>query len=744
MAANTFKYYLKKDASTYYTVANGNVIETGVKTPQTNNPIDWENGTISFERNLNYWGIFIQYSLPFQFVLDSAKILRQLLYEYGREAKCTIYIEKLNSTSLTYEFFYQGDLNFYKATDSRDSFTIEVLDKGASSIIKTSGGITVETPLNLAQAVTVQLDGVKFKCRSSWIMGDSSREDPIYPPIQHGTASGKSGVENVIPTYSSMNTQFGDFFFPNNAKYDEYAFNFHDLGAGVYASAISGTAKTDLSGITFSGQLRTLMVVDDTSGGATGYFFRLRCIVSSQAASGAPIGTLISDTVLATSITIAPSVWTDITFNINDAPIPNVSNTQTIAFTVETVRVGGSPGDNLLWRAYYYTEDSNISMDYYAKIDPSTTKMLGYMDVLKFIMSNISQGQNSVVSAYLSNTATDNTTRFNNWDSIPYYVKLGCGNGFRNYPNAAIKCSFDDIAKDLHSTYCVGIGVDDNNQNIIIEPIKYFFKNELIEDIKKVNNIEISPFEGKYISGINIGYDYPVTGTQNTVGKNEFNTTIQYKVQKYTGEANIEDLVSPVNASIYLIEGGRTSAETNQKADNSTDNTTFKIEVDPIPVLGKYKVLKPTSAVITGVDDPANVYNVFLNPAYNLLRRLPLERSISKRGNLLFQTIQQNPSLVSTWISGTVNETGNITLENDSYGGHDTTAIFSPDVVDFDFVPSVNTYNNIKAKPTGYVTFPFYGKTIRAYVLKVDLKPATNETHFRGLIHKDDISKLKR
>jgi hypothetical protein len=87
MSEKLYKYYLRfNDAGTwkyYYVNTSGVVSNTTTKTELNFAPKGWSNKTLKWERGFEYWGVMQSFSLPLEFVVDGAKILKHL-YFYSR------------------------------------------------------------------------------------------------------------------------------------------------------------------------------------------------------------------------------------------------------------------------------------------------------------------------------------------------------------------------------------------------------------------------------------------------------------------------------------------------------------------------------------------------------------------------------------------------------------------------------------------------------------------------------------
>jgi len=274
--------------------------------------------------------------------------------------------------------------------------------------------------------------------------------------------------------------------------------------------------------------------------------------------------------------------------------------------------------------------------------------------------------------------------------------------------------------------------------------------------IKSINNFIKTPYLDVCFNTINIGYNS--YDNQNIVGKNEFNTTESYLIKNMLRINTKDDCISPYRADIYGIESIRSQTFSKDRSDNESDNDIFLIEVDPVPSSGIYSPYKPVYQFISGVDDPAGVYNVALSPKRALYRHLPRIRSIMDSGLLQYQSTNKNPDLISDIVAGGVIESGNIDLaENPNHvnspsnPAHDVSALFKPLVFTFDCVPPYNLSEILSLQTKGYISFtwtnPRTGEDVllKGFILDVGCTPAIRDKYtFKLLSHPDnDLSKLE-
>jgi hypothetical protein len=718
-----FKYYLKSGEN-YYRIQNGVVLLDAIKTPLQHAPIDWQDTEISFERNLKYWGVFIENSLPFGFALDSAKILRSILYSDGVEADCTLYIEKLNTTTTIYEFYYQGTINFYTAVDEKTRFNVEILDKGVSGIIKSRQDTPVEVLLTPSNSVKVKLDGVLVRSNALFIPGQGD-SDAAEIPINELTSSAVSEILNI--TYSGQQKAVTSFISPKSQEYGliSPSSGVFDYGQWLFRS------NTAIQDVNFKGVIQAYTNVDDAVGGDYQYFIQIRV-----RRAGATI--LIENMYVSPQEPIDTDVYHEINIDHN-LSIP----LQTDDFVYVQSNFGGI-GMATTKQTIYPTNKSILYVSYLAKVATSDCRVIAPLDLMNEVMSNISDGEFNVVSDFLSVDQIDATSRFKNWDNSPKWTRYTSGDSLRGLTEAKIKTTFFEPFKDLYAHHCLGMGVEGNSARV--EPLKYFLSDTLIETIENNGDVIVSQPTDRFINQIKVGYEN--AENNNVVGKNEFNTGITFLPDKVkNAKSNEDDLVSPYNFGIYSIEAARAETLSEDKQDNRFDNETFGLELDPVPLTDingiYYKVYRP-SGTITGVDDPVNVYNVLRSPGRAERRHLPRTRSTIRKGTLVYQTTDKNPDLISTFGAGTVVETENINLESDTYNGHDVSRLFLPYVFEFD-CPMGNLYNNVKNNPYGYIEFNFYGEIMKGFVLEVGMTPAKGICRCKLLSHPDnDESKLIR
>src|SRR6202008_1524349 len=98
------------------------------------------------------------YTLPYKYTFEAAKILRFVYYTYGPEKGCQLYVEILNHTTQLYSAYYTGDIDFTTANDQRDFFSVGVKETGVAASIKANEDVIYEVPITTPDKIIIDID----------------------------------------------------------------------------------------------------------------------------------------------------------------------------------------------------------------------------------------------------------------------------------------------------------------------------------------------------------------------------------------------------------------------------------------------------------------------------------------------------------------------------------------------------------------------------------------------------------
>lgn len=311
-------------------------------------------------------------------------------------------------------------------------------------------------------------------------------------------------------------------------------------------------------------------------------------------------------------------------------------------------------------------------------------------------------------------------------DSQPYSSpEDGCGSlrvltsglKIRRAENAKYFSSLKDLFEGNRGIDNIGMGIEDNPdipgaQQLRIEPVEYFYRDEEILFLPKVPNAITAVQEQLYFSLIKTGYKKWEVESVN--GLNEFNSTREYRTSLST-VSNPLDIQSAFIAGGYAWEVTRQQsfAETGQ-ADTKFDNDTFIACVER-DAYG-YHIEQNNIENPTNIFSPETAYNWRIRPFYNLMRWF---KSIANSypnlvdtTNKLFFSSGTGNFLASGEIAGAYPdcklENGQKPENKDLYisdfvNSADATPLWKPEYMPFKYPLSTKEYRQLKSNPYGYI-----------------------------------------
>lgn len=186
---------------------------------------------------------------------------------------------------------------------------------------------------------------------------------------------------------------------------------------------------------------------------------------------------------------------------------------------------------------------------------PTPAKVYMVHEATSRVVENITNGQYRFKSAH-----------YGRIDSEPYsFPTNGCG-GLRALTNglqlrravlqdntpAKVFTSLKDIFKSLNAIDAVGMGIE--GENVIFEPLKYFYSDDIIFVCDGVDQIQTKVRSEVIYNQFNVGYDK--FETESTNGLDSIHTKRQYRLQIKNTDQKIEKF-STFIADGYAIEATR-------------------------------------------------------------------------------------------------------------------------------------------------------------------------------------------
>lgn len=190
-----------------------------------------------------------------------------------------------------------------------------------------------------------------------------------------------------------------------------------------------------------------------------------------------------------------------------------------------------------------------------------------------------------VCEAITDTQGTFESTLFGRTDSVVAYDEDGpaslylCTDGkqIRKLPIAdhPLTFNFKDLFNSFDAKHNIGVGIEkrDGREVIVIEKKEYFFKDVMIADLGKVNNIVKTPAREYFANTIKVGYDKFENEVVN--GIDEICTEVQYSTP-ITQVKNEYKRLSPYRSDGYGIETARRFSDS-PTTDSSYDEDNFLI-----------------------------------------------------------------------------------------------------------------------------------------------------------------------
>lgn len=135
-----------------------------------NAPIGWEEGILRWSRSEFYYGMIRSFTVPLKFVLDGAWILRTQFYTKGLKAQTSLLIEELVPETWAYQTVFFGDMDYSTFQDSLNEVGCVVMEGGITAQIKAYEGIQYTIPLDVAEAIDVELTPLKLNENAQFIL----------------------------------------------------------------------------------------------------------------------------------------------------------------------------------------------------------------------------------------------------------------------------------------------------------------------------------------------------------------------------------------------------------------------------------------------------------------------------------------------------------------------------------------------------------------------------------------------
>lgn len=319
-------------------------------------------------------------------------------------------------------------------------------------------------------------------------------------------------------------------------------------------------------------------------------------------------------------------------------------------------------------------------------------------------------------------------------DSLPYTAPVdGCGslraitNGLkiRQAEDRRLFISAKEALDGLRAIDNIGFTIEGNT--LIVEDVKWFYKDEELLSIDAIPNVETTLEEQLIYSSITGGYEK--WQTQSIKGIDEFNSQKDYRTSVKTVSSPL-DIRSKFIASGYIIENLRVTTLLNSGDANTTyDNDIFILQLTRDG--STFEVEQGEIGSPSNIFSSTTIYNWRLRPLYNLMRWF---KSIGRKVFFAAGTGNYEASGINT--SDCVLESQVLPEDSDIdesvfADAQEAEPIWETDSIQFEAPLSVREYNDIKANPYGYISVQCgNGDYKKGYIRSIDYKPKDGQATF--------------
>lgn len=684
-AGKPYLYFLVDDMNRSFFVENGLVVISSTPTPLEDTPDGWQDIEIENVLNQKYFGLDRNYTNPLSFVGDGAQILKDQYYKKGVEVKTYLIILKQKTFfdgpnyGFFHDSFFKGEIDYSNFDHTGPKVTVNIMEGGIAKIIKAKENTTYEISMNHADRQYIRMDGVKLK-------------ESVHFAVLDGLELKKSTFSNsfTLPVINmGSDSSIAPGIEASGQDIQQVAtFAYYTTSVNYMMKALSNSANA--LQVRLKGKLVYRCVKNDPNLGHRIKFFR-----SGQNAGNQNLYQI-------TSGTLVPGTTYTVDF---DVTIPLQPGEQLF---LQLEYVGGATG--AVETTIVFDPESKFDAYYDFLFQTTFIRALPPLTVLKELINKMSDGQFTIESDFL--TANDN-------------IKLTCGDSIRGITEGVtLKSSFSDFFQSFDANFDLAVGFI--NGVLRLETKEYFMDSANPVQLGTVKNLSVTPVKELLISRILIGYN-DIT-YNNVNGKQEFNAKVEWGTP-ITRQNKDYDGISPYRADSYGIEFIRINLEGKTTTDNSGDTDVFMIHTNKNSqaVLGAQfgdEVNKPIwyinrdlNATLTGVLEPASVFNLYLSPKRMFLRKGRYFRSMGYKMDGLkftFQTHSKNKEVKTS--------TPEVIEKKDIVIGTLPTPYFTANELNFESPAPINLLELFEGKPIRSFEFSYEGATLKGVAVKTGIR----------------------
>jgi len=650
-------------------------------------PQGWRDILVKYFRNIKYWGLTRDMTVPMKFVGDGATILRHHMWTYGMESVLHLAISKLDRLNHpdVYKAWYKSEVNLSKLRQVRGGVNVEAMEGGMSKFFKAYENTVYEIPVDDPEAFYVKMDGMEFDFQRVFsLMTDQAC---------YGTDNFYLGMVETSREGNAPDVSFQDVIFkPSFAYPNDNWFNLYDQLLATNPSVdirIHGTVK-----VYYDKSVTPIIRTEVNDGVGAG---------STQTVLWSVAGTAgqTVDAIIDSTITVPAGSRAHIKL------------------------LGGSGVDST---TQFTILEGELKVDYVYRYKTTYVKCITLYRLLQLIVEKMTAGKYTVSSTWLSNKLD---------------IAVTCGDALRGLTATFFKTTLSDFFKSVNR-WSASLGIQ--NDILTIERFADVFLSTTSVTLGEVSDLEITMAEDIIFNTIKAGgqkVDYTDVN-----GKYESNQGQQWSTP-YKKIVRELDLVCPYRHDPLGIELTRINYDKKLTTDASSDNDTFMlnietvasetIEVDTV-TYNVFDLYRPAYTSVTGVPHWETAFNLELSPKKSILENGQFIRSVHDYMDELkikFESADKNKTQSTTLAGVTVTENEDIGI------GSLGTRLFRPYYFTFKTQVPIDFMELLQAAPYGKVTFTYNDIPYSGYLMDGGIQPADNDKQTWKLLCAGDCDVTK-
>lgn len=683
-------------------------------------PDGWADIAIQNIRNKRLWGIDRSVTLPLAYVQDAANILKHIFYTLGIEETVYLIIAKQSldySPGVNYGYWYKqlykGEIDFSTFVHDKAKITCTTLEDGLPKYLKSNETAIYEFPMDVSEAVNVELDGIITRQKENWIVSNGILLS------NNGQHIVNTQLVNIVQNVGFNSFNAARTTFNNNAEL--YATNQFFLSTDNTNGTTTITLNYNLG---FTCSLAQGVTPNPLAGGVLliRQFNEFGTVITAN---------IISNYGGASNMYQHHQLTGTFTFTA----LPNCRLFLGMFFTLGGIIAQGSGADQLVFWDYDNAANDLIEANYNFRSAPTFVKAFRPQYLFEKLVEKFTEG--------------NYTAQIASFFTINQNIVFTCGNAIRSLKDSngsltvIMKISFKDFFDFWDCFDSVGISTNGNTINFD-QKINLVDNTDII-DLGEPSNLKISVAKEYLFNEIEIGYPDLDNEIGSINGNDEFNQRFFFSLGSSKNSAKL-DKITEISAAAFQIEAIRFQRLNKDSVDFKNDNKNYVLHIDSIlqpfvqpAAFSWYKLDRLLNNNATGITSPETVFNIFLSPKRNLLRNGPFIHSslfLYDNGVLVFKSSDKNDKLIADGI-----------IENENVKiGNLGSRFFYPILIDLEVPPPENLLDLLDTNPLKIFRFPFYGDNYYGLMVKASIEPAKHSAQNYQLMllpnGNTDISKL--